>query len=273
MPNTAGDIAHAHVASGGQSPSLVVRELTLENGGKQICTDLSLDFSEGKVWGVLGQNGIGKTTLLHTLAGLRQPLSGEVLLDGKALAAWPKKRLAQRLGILLQEVSDPFPSTVLDTALIGRHPYLAPWQFESAKDESLALAALKQVDLNELQCRDVSTLSGGERQRLALATLMVQQPDIFILDEPSNHLDLHYQITLLDLMGKQVLANSGLIVMTLHDINLAVRYCDHLVFVMGEGEVVAGPTEVLLNDQYLHRLFRHCLVELRQGEYRAFLPG
>lgn len=253
--------------------SLKLDALSLTIGGKQVCSNLDLDFSTGKVWGVLGQNGIGKTTLLHTLAGLRPADGGTVLLGGKPISEWPRRVLAQKLGILLQEISDPFPSTVLDTALIGRHPYLAPWQFESSADENIALRALEQVSLLELRDRDVNTLSGGERQRLALATLLVQEPDVLILDEPSNHLDLHYQITLLDLVSKQALTNDGLVVMTLHDINLAVRYCDHLVFIMGEGEVVAGPTNELLTDQYLHRLFKHCLVELRNGDYRAFLPG
>lgn len=108
---------------------------------------------------------------------------------------------------------------------------------------------------------------------MALATLLVQNPDIYVLDEPSNHLDLHYQIALLDIICAQTHSEQGRVIMTLHDINLAVRYCDHLIFVMGEGEVVAGPAEELLNDKYLHRLFKHCLVELRNGDYRAFLPG
>lgn len=253
--------------------SIQLQWLDLAVGGKQVCRGLDLDFSQGKVWGVLGQNGIGKTTLLHTLAGLRKPDAGNVLVDGIDVSQWSRKRLAQKLGILLQEVSDPFPSTVLDTALIGRHPYLAPWQFESSHDEKIALDALAQVDLLPLVKRDVNTLSGGERQRLALATLLVQNPDIYVLDEPSNHLDLHYQITLLDIICAQTHSEQGRVIMTLHDINLAVRYCDHLIFVMGEGEVVAGPAEELLNDKYLHRLFKHCLVELRNGDYRAFLPG
>lgn len=253
--------------------SIQLQWLDLAVGGKQVCRGLDLDFSQGKVWGVLGQNGIGKTTLLHTLAGLRKPDAGNVLVDGIDVSQWSRKRLAQKLGILLQEVSDPFPSTVLDTALIGRHPYLAPWQFESSHDEKIALDALAQVDLLPLVKRDVNTLSGGERQRLALATLLVQNPDIYVLDEPSNHLDLHYQIALLDIICAQTHSEQGRVIMTLHDINLAVRYCDHLIFVMGEGEVVAGPAEELLNDKYLHRLFKHCLVELRNGDYRAFLPG
>lgn len=253
--------------------SIQLQWLDLAVGGKQVCRGLDLDFSQGKVWGVLGQNGIGKTTLLHTLAGLRKPDAGNVLVDGIDVSQWSRKRLAQKLGILLQEVSDPFPSTVLDTALIGRHPYLAPWQFESSHDEKIALDALAQVDLLPLVKRDVNTLSGGERQRLALATLLVQNPDIYVLDEPSNHLDLHYQIALLDIICAQTHNEQGRVIMTLHDINLAVRYCDHLIFVMGEGEVVAGPAEELLNDKYLHRLFKHCLVELRNGDYRAFLPG
>ncbi|WP_373190774.1 ABC transporter ATP-binding protein, partial [Halomonas sp.] len=178
---------------------LETRGLVIDVPGRQGGPPLDLTVRPGQVWGVLGPNGAGKTTLLHTLAALRPPRAGRVEVDGVPVTRLRRRRLAQCLGLVFQEHHDGFPATLEEVALIGRHPWLSPWQLESAEDLALARRALARLDLAALSARQVSTLSGGERQRLAIATLLAQDPGIWLADEPTNHLDLHHQVVVMRL--------------------------------------------------------------------------
>lgn len=253
----------------------LLRAVSLDIGvaGRQLLHQLKLTLSRGQCWALLGANGTGKTTLLHTLAGLRPAQGGSLWLQGTPLARLPRRTIAQRVGLLPQDSSDSFPASVLETALIGRHPHLGRWQSESAEDVALALEALAQVGLADQAARACQTLSGGERRRLALATLLTQAPHLLLLDEPSNHLDLHHQIDALrHLRG---LADGGEhgVLMALHDVNLAARYCDHVLLLFGDGHWQAGPAATLLNAEVLSQLYRHPVAEISGPDgQRAFLP-
>jgi len=250
-------------------PQLEGHNLDVRIGGIQICRDANFEFRAGECWGILGINGAGKTTLLHTLAGLRSPDSGQICLNGNPLQQMSRRSIARQLGLMLQDTPDPFPATVLDTALIGRHPHLSRWQWESALDIERAQAALEQVHLRGFESRQVNTLSGGERRRLALATLLVQAPAMLLLDEPTNHLDLHHQHQLLTLLRDRV-HNGASIVMVLHDINHVVRYCDHVILLCGDGEIIQGLQSEILNAEVLSRLYRHPVVEVELQQQRFF---
>lgn len=252
---------------------LEARELDVEIAGKSVCRSLCLSLEDGQRWGMLGSNGIGKTTLLHTLAGLRPSAGGDVLLHGRGLRTTQPRVRARRIGVLFQDNEDPFPATVMETALIGRHPHLAPLAWESSADVALAERALADVQLAELAGRSVTTLSGGERQRLALATLLTQSPRLWLLDEPVSHLDLHHQISLLTLLHERLADDGGAALMTLHDVNLAARFCDHLLLLFGDGETLHGLTGEVLSVANLERLYGHPIICLTDGERRVFLPG
>ncbi len=233
---------------------------------------LSCVLEAGERWAILGPNGVGKTTLLHTLAGLRQPASGSVSLDGEALHGWRRRRLARRLALLFQEHPDPFPSTVLETALIGRHPYLRAWEPESAEDTRIARAALARVDLAGLEQRQIQTLSGGERRRLSLASVLTQQPALYLLDEPTNHLDLRHQVQMLSVLREEADAGAC-ICMSLHDINIAVAFCTHVILLFPDGGTCAGPTDEMLETRVLERLYQQPLERIhRPGKPPVFLP-
>ncbi|MGD8430428.1 MAG: ABC transporter ATP-binding protein, partial [Ectothiorhodospiraceae bacterium] len=161
--------------------------LAVSVGGHTVVSDLSLSVARGQCWAILGRNGAGKTTLLHTLAGLRDADGGRLDLDGGPMTALSRRTIARRLALMPQDSSDPFPATVLETALIGRHPHLGVWEWEGPEDRERARQALAAVGLGELSDRDVTTLSGGERRRLAVATVLTQEPQIYLLDEPVNH--------------------------------------------------------------------------------------
>ncbi len=237
------------------NPLLETRGLAVTIAGKRVCEGLDLALKSGQCLGILGQNGVGKTTLLHTLAGLRAADTGTIALRGAPLAALSRRRIAQQVGLLMQEHEDPFPATVLETALIGRHPHIEFWQWESASDIRLARDALDSVDLDDIEDRAVNTLSGGERQRLGLATVITQDPDVFLLDEPSNHLDLHHEIDVLRMLRRFAREGGKAVAMTLHDVNLAARFCDRLLLMYGDGETQLGPTDEVLTTDNLQRLF------------------
>ena len=252
---------------------LELRGLSVDIGGKTVCRGLDLSIGAGQCWGILGVNGVGKTTLLHTLAGLKPAQCGEILVNGKHRGDYAPRALAQQCGILFQDYLDTFPCTVLEAALIGRHPYLRHWQWESAQDMELARQALNRVGLEQLEQRDITTLSGGERRRLAIATLLTQAPQILLLDEPANHLDLHYQVSLLDQLMQDCRQQNKAMVMVLHDVNLAARFCDHALLLYGEGEYRAGASADLLNAGELSALYRHPMTQHRTPAGCFFLPG
>jgi iron complex transport system ATP-binding protein len=255
------------------APLLEVRGLTVEIAGKQVCRDLSFTLSAGECIGLLGGNGVGKTTLLHTLAGLRAPAAGEVLLDGAPVATQPRRRVAQRLGLLMQQPEDSLPATVLETALIGRHPHLDFWRWESHADVAIARRALRSTGLEGLEQRVQTALSGGERRRLDIATVLTQDPTVFLLDEPAHQLDLQHQMALLGLLKRLAAEQSRAVLMSLHDINLAARFCSGVLMLFGEGEAQSGPAQVLLTAENLTRLYRTPVAALPWQGGRVFIAG
>jgi len=250
---------------------LATRDLIIDVPGREGGTPLNLTVEPGQVWGVLGPNGAGKTTLLHTLAGLHAPRSGSVQLNESVLGQLRRRHIAQCLGLVFQDRQDGFPATVLETALIGRHPYLSPWQMEGAEDYARAEDALERLDVAHLRDRLVSTLSGGERQRVAIATVLTQAPNVWLADEPTNHLDLHHQSAVMALMAEQ--ANQGqAVIMCLHDLNLAARWCDHVLLLYPNGEACWGPRDSMLVPSALESLYRQKLAVVEVDGAPVFVP-
>jgi iron complex transport system ATP-binding protein len=234
--------------------------LGLEIGGKQVVSGLGVEVLPGQFWGLMGANGIGKTTLMKCLAGLLAPSAGHVALDGRPILDIPRRTVARRMGMLQQHTVYVFDASVLQTALTGRHPHLGPWERESAADIDKAMHAIELMDLNGLEYRSVTGLSGGEARRLAFAALMVQEPEIMLLDEPSNHLDLRHQVSIMRKIGNEVYGGGRLALAAMHDINLAACYCSHILMLYGGGEWTAGPAIDMLTSSSLERLYQ-CPVE------------
>lgn len=236
-----------------------------------VCENLSLQIKTGENWAVLGMNGSGKTTLLHTFAGLIPQQAGEIHLQGQQLNTLPRREIAKQLGLLLQHQEDHFPGTVLESVLIGRHPHLKNWQWESQHDKALALEFLELVGLKNFSTRSILTLSGGERQRVALATLLTQQTTIRLLDEPVNHLDIHQQHEIMKILTHENSAHANMFV--LHDVNLALRYCDHALLLYGDGTSQQGVCDEVLTEQNLSRLYQHPLQAINHQGRRYFIAG
>lgn len=215
---------------------------------------LELDVPGGELVAVLGQNGSGKTLTMHTLAGLRMADTGQITVQGKDLASTRRQDIAKNLSLLPQHVDDIFPATALDTAMVGRHPHIGRFNWESEHDFAVARAALDAVGLGGLASRDVLTLSGGERRRLAIAQVLTQQPHVYLLDEPTNHLDPQHQLDALQLFRDK--ADAGAVVIaSLHDVNLAVRYANRCLLLYGDGRWDLGTTRDILNAERLSELY------------------
>jgi iron complex transport system ATP-binding protein len=251
---------------------LATTQLSASIGTAVICQALELRIEAGECWCILGRNGTGKTTLLHTLAGLRPPAAGSITVNGQLLQTLPRRSVARHIGILFQDHLDAFPASVLETVLTGRHPWLGPLQWETANDLALAHKALDAVGLQDMEQRIVTTLSGGERRRLGIATLLAQDPQLLLLDEPTNHLDIHHQIRILDLVTQLAIKSGKTLLMVMHDLNLAQRYCNRFLLLFGHGETVQGDAAQVLTQAHLERLYRHPLLALPGPHGHVWLP-
>ena len=252
---------------------LETRGLDVAIAGRTLVHGLDFAVTGGKTLAILGCNGSGKTTLLHTLAGLRTPSGGNVKLCGKTYAEYEPRQAARLRGLLAQTQMDAFPASVLETALIGRHPHLGRWAWENKGDERIAIDALAAVGLQGLENREVHTLSGGERQRLGIATLLTQQPLLYFLDEPLAHLDLAHQIAILELANRYAADCHAAFVIVMHDMNLALRYCRRALLLFGDGRWLEGSSEEVLTAENLSKLYGQRLRELQDGESRYFIAA
>jgi iron complex transport system ATP-binding protein len=254
------------------SAVLECRHVTVRVPGRELLRGLDAEFRPGTVVAVLGRNGAGKSSLLHVLAGLAAPAAGEVQLGQRSLADWPRRELARRLGLLTQASEDPFPGTALETALVGRHPHLDFWQWESETDRAVARDCLAAMDLAGLEAREVATLSGGERRRLAIATVLAQDPQVFLLDEPVQQLDPQHELDVLRRF--RALADAGrTVVLSLHEPGLAARYADSVLMLFGDGRWRHGAAQECLNEGSVAALYGIAVKELSWAGGRTFVPA
>lgn len=213
---------------------------------KIILNGIDITIPMNKVSVIIGANASGKSTLLKTLARLIKPVSGEVVLNKKAIGTIPPKQLAQVLGLLPQSPVVPEGITVADLVSRGRFPYQTFLKGMGKKDYDAVEEALDIMGITELANRSVDELSGGQRQRVWIAMALAQQTDILLLDEPTTFLDIAYQVEILDLLTDLNRKRGTTIVMVLHDINLSARYADY-IFAVHKGNLVAQgtPSEVI----------------------------
>jgi iron complex transport system ATP-binding protein len=222
--------------------------------GRTLVENLDLQIHAGQMLAVLGPNGVGKSLTLHTLAGLRTVDGGAATLDGQSVTDLSRQQVATRLALLPQYVEDVFPASVFDTVMIGRHPHIPRFQWETERDREIARESLRLVDLDDMPQRDIATLSGGERRRLAIAQVLTQSPEIYLLDEPTNHLDPQHQLDVLRIFRDK--ASSGAaVVASLHDVNLAARFADKCLLLYGDGRWELDDTRVVLTEQRLTELY------------------
>ena len=226
-------------------------DILVRLGGKEILKGVSIAASQNEMIGVIGPNGSGKSTLLRCIYRVLKPNGGAVLLDGKSLERYSTRESAKRVAVLAQHNYYNFDFTVLDVVLMGRSPHKKAMERDNAEDYRIVRDALRLVGMQDFEERSFSTLSGGEQQRVILARALAQETPCLILDEPTNHMDVKYQLQLMEI----VKGLNCTVLAAVHDLNIAALYFTHL-YVMKDGRIVAsGSPEKVLTPELIREVY------------------
>jgi iron complex transport system ATP-binding protein len=216
----------------------------------------SFQAKPGEIVAILGPNASGKSTLLQLIAGVLQPLSGRILLNGFVIHSLSPRTRAQRIAMVQQESRLLFPARAWEFVLQGRHAHGRSLRFESADDVLIARNALAQVGATDLIDRSMDQISGGEKQRVILARALAQQPLLLLLDEPTLHLDIAAQVGLLDALRRLAAENRYTVVVVTHELNLAAEYADQIVLMQRGRCLRVGPPASIYQRELLEQVFQ-----------------
>lgn len=248
-------------------------KLSAGYGDKPVLRELDLKIADGSICALLGPNGSGKTTLLRNVNAIIKPLSGAVLMGGDDVLSMSRKEIALRMAYVPQSTVLPFNYTGLDMVVMGKAPYLGMWSSPGPADRKDAYAVMESMDIAHLSEKYYMQMSSGERQMVLLGRAVVQNSPLLLLDEPTSHLDLRNQCVIMRTVREIAASRGATVLITMHDPNLALRYCDH-VALLHEGALLAsGATEAVLTGDNLTRAYG---VEIRcettEGGSRVVVP-
>jgi ABC-type cobalamin/Fe3+-siderophores transport system ATPase subunit len=235
---------------------LEIKDLSLSLEAEPVLKNINFSAKPGEVLGIIGPNGAGKTTLLRAIAGVIPIKSGTMELDGEDLV---KKTIIERAKLIAsvpQASTLPASFSVMDMVMLGRTPYLNWLGQTSSLDEEISYTVLQQTQSIDLAQRKLGDLSAGEQQRVLLARALAQSTPVLLMDEPTTHLDLRFQIELLDLVKQLTMQKSIITIIVLHDLNLASRYADEMIL-LEHGKIAAfGKPQKVLIDSVLSRVYQ-----------------
>lgn len=239
-----------------------IKGLFVQFGAKPILKDIRMELSKGEVVSIVGPNGAGKTTLLKSMASILSPPRNTVWIDGKDVRLYVANELAKKQAYVPQHSSTGFPLTVMETVLLGRKPYIN-WGV-TAEDLQIVERIMNRLQLNRLSEQFIDECSGGERQKVMIARALAQEPEVLLLDEPTSALDIRYQLEVLELIRQLASEQQVLVVLILHDLELAARYSDRVIL-LKEGEVFAtGSPEEVFTPAHIEQVYG-VHVEIEQG--------
>ncbi|MBX2852115.1 MAG: ABC transporter ATP-binding protein [Phycisphaeraceae bacterium] len=239
-----------------QPAALQTEALAVNYGKHPVLHGIDLTVGPGSITGLIGPNGSGKSTLLRAMAGLIRPRGGHTSVQGQRIDQLSHRLLAQTLAFMPQHPIAPPGVTVRELVGYGRAPFNAWYKPVPIGDRTLIESLIQRCDLQPLADRLVHTLSGGERQRAWIAMALAQQPKVLMLDEPVSALDIGHQLEVMDLLTDINREQQTTLIIVLHDLNLAARYCDQTVALLDGDVVAAGPTAQVLNAETIRRCFK-----------------
>ena len=220
-------------------------------GYPQVLNDVSFDIEPGKFLAILGNNGVGKSTLLKCFNHILKPDAGEVLLDGQNLLKMSGREVAKQVAFVSQSVPST-QMTVHDVVMLGRRPYMK-WGF-TPEDHAIVHEAMDRLGLNAMRGRFLGQLSGGEKQKVMLARALAQQPKALLLDEPTSALDIQNQYQVLKIVRDICHKDNMVAVVVIHDLNLALRFCDHFLL-LKDGKVYRHGDRSILDSTALKEVY------------------
>ena len=214
---------------------------------------INIRLKRGKILTLIGPNGAGKSTILKTITRQLEPISGVITISGQSIDGMPGKEFAQRTSVVLTERIAPELMTCAEVVAMGRYPYTDMFGRLSDHDKAVVTSALEQVHALDLAEREFTALSDGQRQRIMLARAICQEPEIIVLDEPTAWLDIRYKIELLDILRTMAREKGTTIIMSLHEIDLAMKVSDELLCLDGEKITAYGTPEDILSSKAIER--------------------
>lgn len=237
-------------------PLLTVEHLAWSYPGNPVFTSFSNTVRRSDFIGVIGPNGVGKSTLLKLVNGVLTPDSGAIKLNGVNLRAMTPRQIARKMAFVPQQTVFANAFTVLEVVLMGRFPHKNFLGYENRDDIEMARSMLKSTGADAFEDRMFDTLSGGEKQRVILAAALAQQPDLLLLDEPLTGLDMYYQLHILSLLAQLNTQQNLTIITALHDINLAGMFCNRIWLLSGPDTHHDGSPEQVLTPDIIASVFR-----------------
>jgi iron complex transport system ATP-binding protein len=234
------------------TPLLAIKDLHFAYKNNILLKGINFDVNEGEIVGLIGSNGIGKTTLLKIIMGLNKPSSGIVEIQGKDSHHLSPNERAKLISIVPQNPKIPYGFTTLQTVLMARNPYLNLFQYEKLQDIKICISALTKAKVIEFKDHYVSTLSGGEAQRVYIARALSQETPLIMLDEPLANLDIIHQTEIMDLICSTQYKNKGSVLFVTHDLNIAAQYCTRIILLHNGKVLNSGtPSKVLTIENIL----------------------
>lgn len=234
---------------------LLTENLTFSFNGTPVLDNVDIHIEQGKMLGIIGPNGAGKSTLVRLLSRILNPTQGQIRLNGHDLSTWNRTELARVIAVVPQDPELPPTFTAWEMVLLGRTPFLGTLGHVREIDVQVSRKAMEETHTLHLADRLICQLSGGEQQRVVIARALAQQPKVFLLDEPTAHLDINHQVETLSFISRLVRERDLAALSIFHDLNLAAQYCDELILLRAGQILAKGSPEEVLTPHLLHKAY------------------
>lgn len=239
-------------------------DLAVGYNGRALISDINISMKKGEILTLIGPNGAGKSTILKTITRHLERVAGVVSIEQQNIRKWNNKELAKRLSVVLTERIEPELMTCEQVVAMGRYPYTNHFGGLTAEDKKIVKESLQMVRATELADRPFTDISDGQRQRIMLARAICQEPEIIVLDEPTSYLDIRHKIELLDILRRMAAEKNVSVLMSLHEIDLAAKISDRIIYVKGDRIELFGTPEEVFSDEKVGELY-----ELETGSFNT----